>query len=52
MQEVGEDRVMALLHDRVPLCLLVDLAQCGDLDSRAILNDEGEPDAPWWGPVP
>ena len=61
MQQLDEDPtpgtearepVMGLLHDHVPLSLLVDLAQPATFDSRAILEAEGEPDTPWWQPRP
>ena len=49
----GQDPVMGLLHERVPLTLLADLAELPceqDAGSRAILRTEGEPEAAWWEP--
>ena len=45
-----DERVKELLHDHVPLSLLVDLAEPENLDSRAILEQEGEPEGQWWEP--
>lgn len=44
--------MMHLLHEHVPLSLLVDLAEPGSPDSEAILAAEGEPADPWWEPGP
>ncbi len=46
-EEAGGDAVMGLLHDRVPLSLLLDLAD-GQVNSRALLEAEGMPDGCWW----
>lgn len=46
----AEDHVMDLLHERVPLSLLVDLAEPGTPDSRAILEQEGAAEGRWWEP--
>lgn len=40
--------MMHLLHEHVPLSLLVDLAEPGTPDSEAIFAAEGEPADPWW----
>ncbi len=45
-----DEAMMHLLHERVPLSLLVDLAETSAPDSRAILDAEGEPTDPWWEP--
>lgn len=41
-----EGEVMGLLHDHVPLTLLVDLADAPA--SEQVLVEEGIPDEPWW----
>lgn len=40
--------MMHLLHEHVPLSLLVDLAEPGTPDSQAIFTAEGEPADRWW----
>lgn len=40
--------MMHLLHEHVPLSLLVDLAEPGTFDSQAIFTAEGEPADRWW----
>lgn len=40
--------VMGLLSDKVPLSLLMDLSAPAGPDSEAILEQEGEPEQPWW----
>ena len=42
--------MMHLLHEHVPLSLLVDLAEPRSPDSAAICAAEGEPSDPWWEP--
>lgn len=41
-----DQQVMGLLHDHVPLTLLVDLADAPA--SEQVLREEGMPDVPWW----
>ncbi len=45
-----DEEMMHLLHEHVPLSLLVDLAETAAPDSRAILDAEGEPADAWWEP--
>jgi len=45
-----DDAVMDLLHDHVPLTLLVDLVDAPA--SQQVLLEEGLPDEPWWDQVP
>lgn len=45
-----DEQVMALLHDHVPLTLLVDLVDAPA--SEQVLAEEGLPDKPWWEPSP
>ncbi len=48
--EVDNDdkRVMGLLHDHVPLSLLVDLSEPDGPHSQEILEAEGQPEDAWW----
>lgn len=48
-RDVG-DTVMDLLHDHVPLTLLVDLVDAPR--SEQVLRDEGMPEQEWWEQVP
>ncbi len=41
-----DEEVMGLLHDHVPLTLLVDLMAAPA--SEQVLLEEGMPDEPWW----
>ncbi len=45
-----DEAMMHLLHEHVPLSLLVDLAETAVPDSRAIFESEGEPADAWWEP--
>ena len=40
--------VMTLLHDHVPLALLIDLTLPDGPESAAILAAEGAPETRWW----
>jgi hypothetical protein len=44
----GDERVMAMLHEHVPLSLLVDLTDPAGPVSAEILAEEGVPDSRWW----
>lgn len=48
--ETVDDTVMELLHDHVPLTLLVDLADAPA--SEQVLREEGLPDQRWWEHLP
>jgi len=41
-----DQEVMGLLHEHVPLTLLVDLVEAPA--SEQVLVEEGMPDEPWW----
>lgn len=45
-----DDAVMDLLHDHVPLTLLVDLVDAPA--SEEVLVEEGLPEQAWWQQVP
>lgn len=40
--------VMDLLHEHVPLSLLMDLSSPSGPNSEAILDEEGAPEDEWW----
>ncbi|WP_380169037.1 hypothetical protein [Jannaschia sp. R86511] len=42
----ADEAVMGLLHEHVPLTLLVDLVDAPA--SEQVLLEEGIPDEPWW----
>jgi len=44
----GDQRVMGLLSEHVPLSLLVDLAEPDGPASDEILQSEGKPEDAWW----
>ena len=45
----GQDEVvMDLLHEHVPLTLLMDMASPDGPHSQEILEDEGAPEDSWW----
>lgn len=44
----GQEEVMDLLADHVPLSLLMDLAMPAGPHSRDLLHTEGLPAEPWW----
>ncbi len=46
--DAGDDRVMDLLHEHVPLALLCDLQAADGPRSAEILATEGSPDGAWW----
>lgn len=43
-----DDEVMSLLHEHVPLSLIMDLVEPSGPDSADILRTEGEPESQWW----
>jgi len=49
-ERYGQEEVMGLLADHVPLSLLMDLAMPAGPCSRDLLNTEGLPADPWWEP--
>jgi hypothetical protein len=44
----GDEIVMDMLHDHVPLSLLCDLTSPDGPASAEILAEEGAPDTHWW----
>jgi hypothetical protein len=46
--EDGENPVMELLSEKVPLSLIMDLSTPAGPDSEQILEEEGEPEEAWW----
>jgi hypothetical protein len=48
--EQTSDRVMELLSQHVPLCLLLDVGLVDGPGSQEILRSEGQPEARWWEP--
>ena len=49
LQPHAEDElVMSILHEHVPLALLVDLTDTAGPASSEILAEEGEPETRWW----
>jgi hypothetical protein len=44
----GENPVMELLSEKVPLSLIMDLSTPAGPDSEQILEEEGEPEEAWW----
>ncbi len=46
----ADEAVMVLLHDKVPLCLLLDLSAPAGPLSQQILAEEGAPEDAWWEP--
>ena len=47
-QDAVDDEVMGLLHEHVPLSLIMDLVPPGGPDSAGILRTEGAPESQWW----
>ena len=43
-----DDKVMGLLHEHVPLSLIMDLVEPSGPDSAGILRAEGAPQSQWW----
>lgn len=43
-----DDLVMSMLHDHVPLALLIDLTASDGPLSTEILSAEGAPETAWW----
>lgn len=43
-----DDKVMGLLHEHVPLSLIMDLVEPSGPDSAGILRTEGAPQSQWW----
>ena len=43
-----ESPIMSMLHEHVPLSLLVDLTDPEGPESSEILATEGEPEQRWW----
>lgn len=43
-----DDEVMGLLHEHVPLSLIMDLVEPSGPDSAGILRTEGAPESQWW----
>jgi hypothetical protein len=43
-----DDLVMSMLHDHVPLALLIDLTSTDGPRSTEILSAEGRPETAWW----
>jgi hypothetical protein len=49
LQTQAEDElVMSILHEHVPLALLVDLTDTAGPASAEILAEEGGPETRWW----
>ncbi len=49
-ERYGQEEVMDLLAEHVPLSLLMDLAMPAGPRSRDLLHTEGLPADPWWEP--
>ena len=47
-QDAVDDEVMGLLHEHVPLSLIMDLVEPSGPDSAGILRTEGAPQSQWW----
>ncbi len=46
----ADEAVMVLLHDKIPLSLLLDLTTPAGPRSQEILVEEGSPEDAWWEP--
>jgi hypothetical protein len=46
--QAEEELVMSILHEHVPLALLVDLTDIAGPASDEILAEEGGPETRWW----
>ncbi len=44
----GDEKVMEMLQEHVPLSLLLDLTEPSGPESEEILAAEGEPQTRWW----
>ena len=45
-----DEAMMVLLHEKVPLSLLLDLTAASGPTSEEILANEGAPEDAWWEP--
>jgi hypothetical protein len=44
----GDEMVMGMLQEHVPLSLLIDLTDAAGPESTEILAEEGVPETRWW----
>lgn len=47
-EDAADETVMAMLHEHVPLSLILDLTTPEGPDSASILAEEGQPEDAWW----
>lgn len=46
--DAADETVMTMLHEHVPLSLILDLTTPEGPDSASILAEEGQPEDAWW----